>query len=1018
MRKITLLSILMAFILGLPTASAYTYEDNFDNSAEYTSGVPAGWVSTGDYRFARETGSYFGISAHSGDYVFATSGSSYGGRNEVFYTHMIPMTAGENYTLSFYLYMPQGMPASVRYNRIIVSAGPTQTSDSHTQLFSTQEACPEWTEHNCSFTPETDGEYCFMFKVESPMNNAGVIAFDDFKITTEEGGGGSVETTIEPPYAINFAESQEGWTTIDNSVTPGKTWTYNDRGFYYQGQYYPCVTMPIEYSSLYDDWYVSPAIQLTAGTYAVKTLAFKSASGPTTSIQIGTSATDASQFTKIADLLLPDTPNMEAYETNYVTIEADGVYYFAFHGTTAQRYNSAAACLFEFSVESGEKPIEPDQPVMGTLPYNIDFTGNHEGWTIADNNNDGVSWQFYETFGAYIYYFNEANDDLISPAFAMDAEKEYKITLNANGNFDNSTAKWELVAGTAGNGFTFVKELQIPKGGDVAEETIFTPATTGNYQFALRLTVEAATGYEYPFYVTDFAIAEHEGEEPPVDPEEPDPDKPEIGVPVYTDDFDRENPMEGWTAIDLNDDANTWKNDLNQQGISFDGLFHAANDMLISPAIKVVADQDYLINYSLSQVSAFDEDIIEIKTGDAATAEAMTTLLGTEKIYEDEGQGAVSGSQRLSTNKSGNVFIAFHILTASENGCVTLTHFDVTPISKATPTAVTDLVASSNFKEKSVTLTWVNPALDTDGTPINSSLSANIYENGTLIQSITQLNAGESCTYTYNPANFTGDVTYTVKAALNSNESEGTSTTINLDDIQGGLVLVKSFIHPDDVVDPNEWVMENLAGTSEFHFYNYFHSFDLDYKLGQKHEDDWVISPAIALEEDKRYIAKYQLKSSMSYGCDFDITIGIEQNHTAQNIVLMSHKNLCQNGYGDYETPQFTIPATGNYYVGFHTTNVNTSVSVRNLAIYYIDSDLSGVDELKEVSTLAYNRASSMLRVAENCESVILFDAQGRWVYSASVADTEVDLSGIPSGLYIVKAYNSNGTTDTLKFVK
>lgn len=67
------------------------------------------------------------------------------------------------------------------------------------------------------------------------------------------------------PYEINFADSQEGWTAVDNSPKPGTTWTYKPKWAYIQGVYYGSIVMTMDYSSTSDDYYVSPAFNLEAG---------------------------------------------------------------------------------------------------------------------------------------------------------------------------------------------------------------------------------------------------------------------------------------------------------------------------------------------------------------------------------------------------------------------------------------------------------------------------------------------------------------------------------------------------------------------------------------------------------------------------------------------------------------------------------------------------------------------------------------------------------------------------------
>ena len=47
---------------------------------------------------------------------------------------------------------------------------------------------------------------------------------------------GKAQTAL--PYSINFADSQEGWTAVDESSIPGNTWTYMPKWAYIQGKYY------------------------------------------------------------------------------------------------------------------------------------------------------------------------------------------------------------------------------------------------------------------------------------------------------------------------------------------------------------------------------------------------------------------------------------------------------------------------------------------------------------------------------------------------------------------------------------------------------------------------------------------------------------------------------------------------------------------------------------------------------------------------------------------------------------
>ena len=191
---------------------------DFDNDDDFADGakMPAGWISTGDFPFQRNTSGYFGTGTHSGNYVFGTTGtSSVFNRNEKVFTNMISMKTGKEYTFSFWLKAPGGANAALYYNKITTKVGTSQTTEGMTQtLGETPKGTvyPEWTKLEYKFTPENDGEYCFGLELTTELWNSGAVAFDDFMVTgPKENGGGTVDPgddddkeTVELPYSQSF----------------------------------------------------------------------------------------------------------------------------------------------------------------------------------------------------------------------------------------------------------------------------------------------------------------------------------------------------------------------------------------------------------------------------------------------------------------------------------------------------------------------------------------------------------------------------------------------------------------------------------------------------------------------------------------------------------------------------------------------------------------------------------------------------------------------------------------------
>lgn len=99
-------------------------------------------------------------------------------------------------------------------------------------------------------------------------------------------------------YSIDFSTSHEGWTAIDANAD-GKTWTagsnWQDQAETNRGD---CVYTEFSGTKTFDDYYVSPAVELEAGkSYKVKVVGRTNVEGYTLALALGTDAADASTFT-------------------------------------------------------------------------------------------------------------------------------------------------------------------------------------------------------------------------------------------------------------------------------------------------------------------------------------------------------------------------------------------------------------------------------------------------------------------------------------------------------------------------------------------------------------------------------------------------------------------------------------------------------------------------------------------------------------------------------------------------
>ena len=176
-------------------------------------------------------------------------------------------------------------------------------------------------------------------------------------------GSAGAYSQKQVPYAIDFStEDCSEWTALDNSASPGTTWTFKEKGMSAYGVSYPCVVLGSDYNGQSDDYWISPALHLEAGVeYTVETLmscGFTMA-GSQIELSIGTAVDDASTFSKVGDLPVEEGYyNLDAPNIVKVSVEQSGTYYLAYHALSPA-FNSET-CLLDFQI-TGEGGGGTDQ---------------------------------------------------------------------------------------------------------------------------------------------------------------------------------------------------------------------------------------------------------------------------------------------------------------------------------------------------------------------------------------------------------------------------------------------------------------------------------------------------------------------------------------------------------------------------------------------------------------------------------------------------------------------------------
>ncbi len=432
---------------------------------------------------------------------------------------------------------------------------------------------------------------------------------------------------------------------------------------------------------------------------------------------------------------------------------------------------------------------------------------------------------------------------------------------------------------------------------------------------------------------------------------------------VFSHDFAATNELNGWTVIDNNNDGIQWELMDGMKGVVYNGNTTevAANDWLISPLFAVESGMHYVIEYTVAQRGAFGTDIINVHYGSQVTTSSSTLLL--EERY-DHHAGMVTRRCHITAQEDENIQLGFNIVSDASNGIVTLKSVSVNESEGQKPAPAPAIAVSSNFTEKTVTIKWINPQRDVDDIVIIQPMTAKIYENNLVVATIENMQAGEQEEYTYSPDVFSGMVVCGVTLSIADNESERVEQEINLDDYQGEVTTLVT-LPINNSSDFAKWEVNNIDGGSTWEYYNKGASIS-----GYSTVNDWLFSPSIELEANTRYVLCYKLASSQALCADVEMTIGTGTSTSLHTQVVDSYDNLYQNGFAEFQSPQFTVAETGTYHIGFHATYVGNYLDVKDISVGYVIQSGDGNDETGD------------LEVEEYVENVMPDDDNGDLTYT------------------------------------
>lgn len=218
-----------------------------------------------------------------------------------------------------------------------------------------------------------------------------------------------------------------------------------------------------------------------------------------------------------------------------------------------------------------------------------------------------------------------------------------------------------------------------------------------------------------------------------------------FSVPFF-DDFKNKSDAYIYTIVDNNNDGFTWKwVDDNEKGKAFRYSYsrnNAGDDWLMSPPVKLEAGKTYNVSFLACNAEAQYKEKLEVKMGNAATAEAMTidvvpTTEITNPNYQEYGG-------QITPTADSDYYIGFHAISEAKRYFIYLGGISIEPVSaNNAPAAVDNLsvVANPTGALKSA-VSFMAPAKTVEGKTLNKIEKIEVRNGGRVLKTIVKPTPG------------------------------------------------------------------------------------------------------------------------------------------------------------------------------------------------------------------------------------------------------------------------------------
>lgn len=238
-------------------------------------------------------------------------------------------------------------------------------------------------------------------------------------------------------------------------------------------------------------------------------------------------------------------------------------------------------------------------------------------------------------------------------------------------------------------------------------------------------------------------------------------------VPPYSETFDTEESLAGWTIIDANSDMRRWMwSSWQNLRISFNQS-NAMDDWAITPGIELQAGSAYEFSFDVYGDGGTDTETIEVKMGTSKTIEAMTTTIvgPTEVKSTDTKEAPLTVRAIITPTVSGVYYLGFHGISAPDQYMLNLDNVSIaSALNSGAPAAPQNFSVAADREGKiKATVTFTAPDKSIAGGAIWQAFTkVEILRNGEVVETLTNINPKENVSYTDTPQK-SGTYTYSAR---------------------------------------------------------------------------------------------------------------------------------------------------------------------------------------------------------------------------------------------------------------